>query len=87
MPVQTSSYTLDPVIQKDGSRWCTETHTMASGKQFAVYYLLASGDDPDAIMAGRVAYVLQSFKDEENAAAVEIDADPALVDLTTAELS
>lgn len=53
MPVTASSYALEHE-QADGSRWCRETH-QTDGDPIEFYYLLAPGDDAEAIMNDRAA--------------------------------
>lgn len=52
MIVSSSSFTLEHE-QIDGSRWCDERHQMSDGSEQRFYYLLAAGDDAEAIMRER----------------------------------
>jgi len=49
--------------QIDGSRWCTEVHVLEGGDTREFYYLLAPGDDADAIMRGRAEAIAAEGND------------------------
>ena len=86
MAVTNSTIALDPVTQRDGSRWVTETHE-TSARPVVFYYLLSSVSDATAIMQGRVAAVNEQLADREYREAVELDARPVLVENTAAQFA
>jgi hypothetical protein len=65
MPVASSSYAVDPVVQVDGRRYVLETHTLTSGEQVRVDYLAPAGADYDAVMAARVPLINAGFASRE----------------------
>jgi hypothetical protein len=86
MPVTSSSFTLDPYTQTDGSRWVRELHTLLDGAR-ELRYLLAPGGDATAIMQGRVAAVNEALADEEAEANFERDGALTLNEMTAAEFA
>lgn len=83
MPVISSAFTLDPVTQADGSRWCEEAHQTGNG-QTRFRYLAAPGVDCQAVMTGRVASVNASLADAEELANYDRDGSPTLAEMNAA---
>ena len=54
MPVSSSTFSVEPVVQKDGRQWVTETHTLTAGEPFVIQYLAEPGTDYAAAMSARV---------------------------------
>lgn len=86
MAVTNSTFALDPVIQRDGSRWVTEMHLWA-GKPVTLHYLLPPGGDAAAVMQERVSSVNQQLAANEYAKAVERDTRPVLTENTAAQFA
>lgn len=80
MAVTSSIFSLEHT-QRDGTRWCAEAHIHPAGVEIC-RYLLAVGDDPQAIMEGRVASVNEQLAESEAVATMDRDAIPALVNQT-----
>ena len=85
MPVLSSSYTLEHE-QIDGSRWCLEVHETTRGPR-EFYYLLAAGDDAQAIMEGHVPVVAAMLADEEIAENFERDGPPTFDDCSQVQFA
>lgn len=65
MPVVSSSFTIDPVPQKDGRRFVTETHQLNVGGPLTQTYLAAANADYAAIMAARVLLLNEGLAQNE----------------------
>jgi hypothetical protein len=71
MPVASSAFTLDPVVQADGRRYVRETHTLTVGSPFLVDYLAAAGTNYTTVMNGRVAGINEQLAQAEYMLCVE----------------
>lgn len=86
MPVTSSSFTLEGA-QKDGSKWCRETHQITGGGNRQFYYLSAAGADCQAIMNGRVASINDQLAEDEALANMERDGALTMLHQTAAQFA
>lgn len=57
MTVTKSSFEFDGPVQRDGSQWVREKHLLSDGSIREYYYLLAAGDDANAVLADHAAAI------------------------------
>lgn len=75
MAITSSFFALGPA-QRDGRRYCTETHSDAQGVAAIIEYLAAVGANHAGIMAARAITLSDQLADDEARAKVQIDANP-----------